>query len=99
MICLLAAAYPDGLGRRPFACDRNGRCRGDNPTAGAGAPMRRRAFITLIGGVAAWPLATRAQQPAMQTIGWLSLRSVETDTERANLRAFRQGLNQTGYVE
>jgi putative ABC transport system substrate-binding protein len=35
----------------------------------------------------------------MQTIGWLSLRSVETDTERANLSAFRQGLNQTGYVE
>ena len=35
----------------------------------------------------------------MQTIGWLSLRSADTDTELANLTAFRQGLNQTGYVE
>ena len=61
--------------------------------------MRRREFIALVGGAAAMPLAARAQQPAMQTIGWLSLRSADTDTELANLSAFRQGLNQTGYVE
>ena len=61
--------------------------------------MRRREFIAAIGGAAAMPLAARAQQPAMQTIGWLSLRSADTDTELANLSAFRQGLNQTGYVE
>jgi ABC-type uncharacterized transport system substrate-binding protein len=61
--------------------------------------MRRRDVITLLGAAAAWPLSARAQQGAMQTIGWLSLRAADTDTELANLTAFRQGLNQTGYVE
>jgi putative tryptophan/tyrosine transport system substrate-binding protein len=61
--------------------------------------MRRREFIAGLAGAAAMTLAARAQQSASQTIGWLSLRSVETDTELANLSAFRQGLNQTGYVE
>jgi putative tryptophan/tyrosine transport system substrate-binding protein len=62
--------------------------------------MRRREFIKgVAGSAAAWPLGAHAQQSPAQTIGWLSLRAADTDTEVANLTAFRQGLNQTGYVE
>ena len=62
--------------------------------------MRRREFLGLAGGVAlAWPAAVRAQQSATRTIGWLSLRSASTSTEKTILAAFRQGLNQTGFVE
>src|SRR5215470_12655347 len=61
--------------------------------------MKRREFITLIGGAAAWPLAARAQQTTSRTIGWFSLRSADTDSEKSILTAFRQGLSQTGYVE
>jgi putative tryptophan/tyrosine transport system substrate-binding protein len=60
--------------------------------------IRRREFVFTLGGAAAgWPLAAGAQQPVMPVIGYLESRSPDTQADR--LRAFRQGLKDTGYVE
>jgi putative tryptophan/tyrosine transport system substrate-binding protein len=61
--------------------------------------MRRRDFVGLVGGAAAWPLAARAQQPAMPVLGYLHPGLMPADGTHVALPAIRQGLREGGFVE
>src|SRR6201993_3158621 len=78
-----------------MASHRSGR--GGRPGGKPMSHVKRRGFIVLIGGAAAWPLAARAQQPAMPGVGFLS--SASPEAVAAYLAAVRLGLEQAGFVE
>src|SRR5215471_5100691 len=85
----------DGEGNRHRAVD------GDPAARRRGDRMKRRAFITLLGGAAVWPLAASAQQAAstVRRIGLLLPGNARTTAVRGQLEAFRQGLKEYGWVE
>ena len=60
--------------------------------------MRRRAFIKLVGGAAAWPLAARAQQAGMRRIGVFTNLAADDPESQARIGAFLQGLQQSGWT-
>jgi putative ABC transport system substrate-binding protein len=61
--------------------------------------LKRRDFMTLLGGAAAWPFAARAQQPAMPVVGFLRSGILPEPDTTHRVTAFHQGMKETGYVE
>jgi len=59
--------------------------------------MRRREFVTYVGGAVAWPLVARAQQPAMPVVAFIN--GGLANAEPGRVAAFRKGLSETGYIE
>src|SRR5262245_14732369 len=91
------ASWQWNVGPNSSVLSSSGSCH--DPTAGGGA-MRRREFITLIGGAAAWPLVARAQQgERIRRIGVLSGSAPDDPDAQARLAALRQGLQQLGWIE